>query len=259
MSNPQKQKAVRPSESPGKGKPLRGHPKDSPEVRLSKTLSWLLRHGAKSEGLHMRPGGYVRVSDLLALPRFSSPTQLDLAALQRMVEGDSKQRYMLLQGPDETAPMAGEVWWIRANQGHSMKDVKVELKPILSAADIPMAVHGTTKIAWESIAVQGLSRRTRNHIHLAQGIPEDGVISGMRKSSQVLIYINVQKALDAGITFFLSENGVVLTEGDERGFLAPEYFLRVEGRKGVPIPGWPVSSESIQAQSGAIDASDQVS
>jgi len=47
------------------GKPLRGHPKDSPEVRLSKTLSWILRHGAKSEGLYMRPDGYVRVSDLV--------------------------------------------------------------------------------------------------------------------------------------------------------------------------------------------------
>jgi RNA:NAD 2'-phosphotransferase (TPT1/KptA family) len=47
------------------GKPLRGHPKDSPQVRLSKTLSWILRHGAKSEGLYMRPDGYVRVSDLV--------------------------------------------------------------------------------------------------------------------------------------------------------------------------------------------------
>ena len=28
------------------------------------------------------------------------------------------------------------------------------------------------------VATQGLSRRTRNHIHLAQGVPEDGVISG---------------------------------------------------------------------------------
>jgi len=217
------------------GKPLRGRPQDSPEVRISKTLSWLLRHGAKSEGLYMRLDGYVRVSDLLASPRLSSPTQLDLAGLQRIVENDSKQRYMLLKGPDDTSPAAGEIWWIRANQGHSMKEVNLNLKPILSATDIPMAVHGTNRTAWETIYVQGLSRRTRNHIHLAQGVPEDGVISGMRESAQVLIYIDIQKALEAGILFFLSENGVVLSEGDVRGFLSPEYFLRVEDRKGRPI------------------------
>ena len=66
MSNaPKKQKAVRPSS--GGGKSLRGHPKDSPDVRLSKTISWILRHGAKSEGLYMRPDGYVRVNDLVRL------------------------------------------------------------------------------------------------------------------------------------------------------------------------------------------------
>lgn len=57
----------------------------------------------------------------LALPRMSSHTQLDLASLQRLVENDSKNRYMLCQGPDEAAPMAGDIWWIRANQGHSLK------------------------------------------------------------------------------------------------------------------------------------------
>ena len=44
---------------------MRGLEKDSPEVRLSKTLSWLLRHGAKGEGLPMREDGYVRVTDLV--------------------------------------------------------------------------------------------------------------------------------------------------------------------------------------------------
>ncbi|KAH9023221.1 hypothetical protein EDB85DRAFT_2151288 [Lactarius pseudohatsudake] len=184
MSNPPKQKQKAPP-SGSKGKPLRGFPKDSPEVRLSKTLSWVLRHGAKSEGLFMRSDGYVRVNDLA---------------------------------------------------------IKLDLKPILSATDIPMGVHGTNRKAWESISAQGLSRMGRNHIHLAQGIPGDGVISGMRNSAQVLIYVDVEKALDAGITFSLSENGVVLTEGDERGFLSPEYFLRVEDRQSGPIPGWPLSS-----------------
>lgn len=48
---------------------LRGHPRDSPEVQLSKTVTWLLRHGAKSEGLSMREDGYVRVRDLVSSRR----------------------------------------------------------------------------------------------------------------------------------------------------------------------------------------------
>lgn len=62
-----------------------------------------------------------------------------------------------------------------------------------------MAVHGTNKKAWASIGVstrrsplhrtcpdpfptpenQGLSRMGRNHIHIAQGLAGDTVISGM--------------------------------------------------------------------------------
>lgn len=60
----------------------------------------------------------------------------------------------------------------------------------------------------------------------------------MRNSSQILIFVDVQKALDAGIKFYLSANGVVLTEGDSNGFLAPELFLRVENPDRTPVPGW---------------------
>ena len=54
----------------------------------------------------------------------------------------------------------------------------------------------------------------------------------MRKSSQAFIYINVQKAIDGGIEFFFSDNGVVLTVGDENGILKPEFFERVVTAKG---------------------------
>lgn len=54
----------------------------------------------------------------------------------------------------------------------------------------------------------------------------------MRTSSPVLIFIDVQRALDDGIKFFLSENGVVLTEGNERGYLETRYFQRVETSDG---------------------------
>lgn len=205
-------------------------PKDSPAVRDSKTLAWILRHGAKAEGIAMRPDGYVLVADLIQNHRLRD---LDFASLEKLVKNDHKERYSLM--------CESGVWFIRANQGHSMKTVQMELQPITSAADIAMAVHGTTREAWRSISTQGLSKMKRNHIHLAQGIAGQtgqNVISGMRQSSQILIYIDVQKALDSGLKFFLSTNGVVLSEGDENGFIAPEYFRRVESANHIALPGW---------------------
>jgi 2'-phosphotransferase len=63
----------------------------------------------------------------------------------------------------------------------------------------------------------------------------------MRYSAKILIYIDVQKALDAGITFWLSENGVVLTEGDQRGFLTQKFFRKViDVSTGKELEGWEV-------------------
>ncbi|PCH44454.1 hypothetical protein WOLCODRAFT_76684 [Wolfiporia cocos MD-104 SS10] len=215
---------------------------------MSKTLSWVLRHGTQSEGLAMRPDGYVRVDDLLKIPKMRD---VNLEQLEKIVKSDAKTRYHLLFEPDKESTSSEEIWWIRANQGHSIKTVVLDLQPITSTADIPAgtAVHGTTCQAWDKIRTQGLSKMSRNHIHLAQGVPGSGVISGMRKSSQILIYIDVQKALDAGITFFLSANGVVLTTGDERGFLAPQYFARVETAKGELVLEW----ERTEAQRDRVD------
>jgi hypothetical protein len=57
------------SKEPIRAKPgarKKGLPKDSPEIRNSKTVSWVLRHGATAEGIAMRPDGYVKVTDLVS-------------------------------------------------------------------------------------------------------------------------------------------------------------------------------------------------
>lgn len=238
------------AEAQSKKKPAprqRGHPRDPPEVRLSKSLSWLLRHGAQTAGLQVRPDGYARVSDVLANATFKDVTFLQL---QEIVNRDQKNRYHLLFEPCSTPSTnsSNDVWWIRANQGHSIKDIKLDLQLISSASEIPLAVHGTTRKAWELIATQGLSRMKRNHVHLAQGVPGSGVLSGMRNSSQVLVFIDVQKAIDAGIKFYLSKNGVVLTEGDAKGFLGPQFFQRVEYADRTPVPGWEGSGPVVQCE-----------
>jgi hypothetical protein len=54
----------------------------------------------------------------------------------------------------------------------------------------------------------------------------------MRKSSQVLIYIDVSKAMAAGLKFSFSANNVVLTAGNEDGFIKPDLFSKVEAADG---------------------------
>lgn len=75
----------------------------------------------------------------------------------------------------------------------------------------------------------------------------------MRNSSQILIFLNVQKALDAGIKFYLSENSVVLTEGNINGFLSPEFFLRVENADRTALEGWEGSGPVVPVKSVPAD------
>lgn len=171
-------------------------------------------------GLHMGSDGFLFVEDLLAHTQFCSYSSEDV---ERVVAANDKQRFKLRSHPGD-----GRLQ-IRANQGHSVQVMDLELKPILAGStDCPAeAVHGSYIRNWSSIQQQGLNRMTRTHIHLASGLPgDDGVISGMRRNCDLAVFIDVPKALADGIEFFWSENGVLLTAGDAEGKLLPKYFSR---------------------------------
>ena len=76
---------------------------------------------------------------------------------------------------------------------------------------------------------------TRNHVHFAPGLPptaegadgKPGVISGMRSSCDVAIYLDVRAALQAGIKLLRSENGVLLSPGDADGRIPSVLFKKV--------------------------------
>ncbi|KAM6953082.1 tRNA 2'-phosphotransferase 1 [Lycodopsis pacificus] len=190
------------------------------DVRLSKAMSYALRHGANQMGLQMGTDGLMFVEELLAHPQFRS---YSLEDVERVVATNEKQRFKLCPHPED-----GRLQ-IRASQGHSLQVTDLELKPVLAGSpDCPAeAVHGSYLRNWSSIQQQGLSRMRRTHIHLAPGLPgEEGVISGMRKDCDLAVYIDVSKALADGIEFFWSDNGVLLTAGNAEGKLLPKYFSR---------------------------------
>ena len=162
-------------------------------------------------------------------------------------------------------------FYIRASQGHSMKGVEAEnlLTPITleDEASVPeTVVHGTFYGAWESILRDGgLRGMGRNHVHFSSGLPlqevlrsledagggiggngkgrlsklmdESRVISGMRRDAQILIYIDVKKALreEEGMKWWRSDNGVILTEGIE-GLVGMGYWTKaIEVKEGYGV------------------------
>lgn len=196
---------------------------DAPMSHLSKSLSWLLRHGAEQEGFQFLPGGYLYVDDIMQKSQFRKFTVDDVRSV---VTSNDKQRFHL-ENEAETGRLK-----IRANQGHSIEVPDLELEPIISDENYPIVIHGTYYKCWQSIRQQGLNRMTRTHMHFAAGLPgESGVISGMRSTCDLVIYIDMAKALADGITFFCSANNVILSQGNKQGVILPKYFQKVVDRK----------------------------
>jgi len=187
-------------------------------VNLSKSLSYVLRHGAQKEKLPLRSDGYALITDVLQLRGFRK-YRYTFEEIMSVVENNEKKRYAVT-GID------GKLH-IRANQGHTIEVKDLELQKITDPFLYPCVIHGTYVKAWTDIKKKGLSRMNRNHIHMTTGVyGSSEVISGMRSSSEILVYIDIAKAMEDKIEFFTSANNVVLTEGIE-GFLPSKYFTHV--------------------------------
>lgn len=181
---------------------------------VSKYLSYLLRHGAIKEGYSIDSQGFVSVNEITK----KMTTTFD--EVKEIVETDDKKRFEIVEKNHQ--------WYIRAVQGHSIELDDPGLVLVLDPSEIPTVVHGTNHKAYGLIKNEGLNKMTRTHIHFAKGLLSDqDVISGMRKSADVLIYINVEKAMAAGIKFYLSKNGVILSDGIN-GTISPEFFAKVD-------------------------------
>src|SRR5262249_23514522 len=112
-------------------------------TRVSKYLSLHLRHRPDALGLTLKPGGWVRVDELLrAAARRGFTISRD--ELHEVVDGNDKQRFAFDEG--------GTL--IRANQGHSV-EIDLELEPM---APPSVLYHGTGHRAVSTIFAEGLRK-----------------------------------------------------------------------------------------------------
>jgi RNA:NAD 2''-phosphotransferase len=164
--------------------------------KLSKFLSLLLRHSPKTIGITLDENGWTDVIDLIDKMN-KNGEKINMEILKEIVNTDNKSRYTF----DENYTK------IRATQGHS---VKVELGYIPQKPPI-ILYHGTGKKYIESIFKDGIKKQSRNHVHLS-GDKETALKVGQRHGTPIILEILSEEMYNNNHQFFLSENGVWLTD-----------------------------------------------
>jgi putative RNA 2'-phosphotransferase len=164
--------------------------------RISKFLSLVLRHEPEKIGIVLDEHGWTDCNELIqAAGRHR--VQFDRATLLEIVRTNDKKRFALSE--DGTR--------IRANQGHS---VKVDLA--LTPQPPPETLyHGTVEKLIDAIRSTGLQKGERHHVHLSPNLITATKV-GQRRGKPMILNIRASAMAEAGHPFYLSDNGVWLTD-----------------------------------------------
>lgn len=174
-------------------------------IRTSKFLSFVLRHNPGDIGLALDEAGWADVDELIAKAG-RARRRLSRALIEEVVATSDKQRFKLSDDGKR----------IRANQGHSTP-VDLGLEP---TAPPERLFHGTAAHNLEPIQREGLKPGSRQHVHLSPDA-ETAHRVGQRHGRPVILVVESAAMAGAGYTFFMSDNGVWLTDR------VPPQFIKV--------------------------------
>lgn len=156
-------------------------------IKRGKRLAFLLRH---DWDYSFDEHGWRELSDLIDNHGYT------MDELKEIVASNNKQRF----------EFSDDMTRIRARQGHSIL-VDVELEEVLPP---DILYHGTGECFVDSIMEHGIDKRNRLYVHLSE-IIETAVNVGKRHGKPVVLEIDAKQMAEDGHNFYLSRNGVWLT------------------------------------------------
>ncbi|HHT96354.1 MAG TPA: RNA 2'-phosphotransferase [Clostridiales bacterium] len=166
-------------------------------IKLSRFLSFILRHQPQAIGMKLNEEGYVNVSELLNAINNETKFNITMNTLQEIVNEDDKNRYSF--NHDKTM--------LRANQGHSI-NVNVGLIEKQPKRNL---YHGTSTKYMDNIRNQGLTKGKRLYVHLSDSRLTAKEV-GARHGKPVVLMINIDSMIKDGYKFYQSANKIWLTE-----------------------------------------------
>lgn len=179
--------------------------KNSDNRTISKFLSLILRHQPQTIGIQLDQNGWVDVDDLLDKAN-NYGIKIDREILHHVVATNSKKRFAFNDTFDK----------IRAIQGHS---VDVELG-YTNQKPPEILYHGTGVKSVQSILDTGLEKRSRQHVHLSSDL-DTAIKVGQRHGKPFVFKILAEQMYDDKFEFFISDNGVWLTDN------VPAKYLKI--------------------------------
>ena len=169
---------------------------NNPDKKVSKFLSFILRHKPETIGLTLDENGWASVPELLQKLE-ASGSHMTLAKLQEIVTSNDKQRFIFSE----------DFSHIRANQGHSIH-IDLQLEPLQPPA---ILYHGTARKNLDSIFEKGLMKQERHHVHLSDNTHTAKSV-GSRYGFPVVLSIDAHKMYQDGFVFYRTNNNVWLTD-----------------------------------------------
>lgn len=165
------------------------------EEKISKFLSYVLRHCPEDIGLELDENGWVSVHELIE--KAKSKHILTKDVIEFVVKNNKKQRFALSEDKRQ----------IRANQGHT-----VEVNLDLAFVEPPEVLfHGTATRFLDSILAQGLKAMSRHDVHLSLNRAVATQV-GERHGKVIVLEILAKQMYEDGYKFQCSTNNVWLTK-----------------------------------------------
>jgi putative RNA 2'-phosphotransferase len=198
-SNPDRSRKPDGSQPGRQSKPVK------PE-KLSRFLSFLLRHHPEQAGLALDAEGRVSVAELVAALRYRRGFEaLTPQDVERAVRGPGAGRFELRDGR------------VRAFYGHTLTQaVRYD-----EAAPPPVLFFGTTPEAAEAALASGLLPVDRRCVHLSADALVARDVGRRRVADPVVLRIDTAAARDAGVRFYSGGPAVWMADAIPAACLAP--------------------------------------
>jgi len=173
--------------------------------KISKFLSYVLRHQPEAIGICLDSEGWVDIETLLQAMQ-QHGQQLTRDALQTVVDTNDKKRFTISE----------DGLRIRAAQGHSTQQVAMQYTPVTPPS---VLFHGTATRFLRSIQKQGLLPGSRQYVHLSAN-EEVAYSVGLRHGAPVILEVKAELMRQDGYAFYLADNGVWLTKAVPARYLS---------------------------------------